>query len=418
MSKRAKSNIKDDNIENIIKTILKKIDLIFTRIDEIEKRIDKLEKTVFESKNIKDIDNNILKKEKIGICKETINPYFSEQFKIEENYKGKKISDFINSVKYEDLGYEYFSAKEIENDNEKINSLIKEKALNDYLPDEEKVENEAVGNFFYSIGGISRVSNDISNNLFFNLYELYKNFLHQNKNWLTFNHENDRKNLSIWIKKCVNANPFYEFVSITNVKKIEKYFYKNDEKANEFLFKIFQQFLSLYLKCRLSFPIVEVKYLNDNCEYDYSSMLDIINKSGKAKKVNFCFIPELKSNGKTLNNGKFYVFTYLKKQTYQKEGKIYDDKQREENLKLYTLPDFKQFKCSFEKSELKIVSPIICPELKPMYTLKINSKKYDENNNGIFKINQKELNYKFEIEIRLANNQSYKSGYFSFKSNC
>ena len=58
-------------------------------------------------------------------------------------------------------------------------------------------------------------------------------------------------------------------------------------------------------------------------------MLDIIDKSGKAKKVNYCYIPELKSNGKTLRNGKFYVFTYIKNQTYQKEGKIYDYKQGE-----------------------------------------------------------------------------------------
>ena len=56
-------------------------------------------------------------------------------------------------------------------------------------------------------------------------------------------------------------------------------------------------------------------------------MKDIIDKSGKTnKKVNFCYIPELKSNGKILKYAKPYVFTYFEAQdqTYQKHGKIYD----------------------------------------------------------------------------------------------
>ena len=415
-NKSTKSNINYDTPESILNKIEKKIDKILTKINEIEERQEKLEKIVLELINKKDIDHDTLKKENMGSCQEKINPYFPEQLKIEENYKRKEISDFINSVKLEYLGYEYFSVKEIENDNETINSLICDKAYDEYLPDEEKVKNETVGKFFYSIGGISRVSHDISKNLFFNLFELYKNFLDQNKSWLTFNHENDRRNLSIWIKKSVNENPFYEFVSITNIKKIEKYFYKDNKKANGFLFKIFQQFLSLYLKCRLSIPIVEVNFLKDNCEYDPYTMLDIIDKRGKAKKVNFCYIPELKSNGKTLRNGKFYVFTYIKNQTYQKEGKIYDYKQEDQNLKLYTLPDFKEFKYSFNKSELKVVSPLISPELKPKYKLyKNNYNTFEENNNGIFKINQKELNYTFKIEIKFANNGFYKSSNISLK---
>ncbi len=36
------------------------------------------------------------------------------------------------------------------------------------------------------------------------LYEKYKKYLESNKIWLTFNLENDRINLSIWIKKCLH----------------------------------------------------------------------------------------------------------------------------------------------------------------------------------------------------------------------
>ena len=339
-NKRPKSIIKSDNFESFENKMTKKFEIFMKNsnerqeklektVVELKNKLDKLEKIVIELINEKDINNNTLRKENQGSCQEKINPYFSNQIEIEEKYKGKNVSDFINSVKLENLGYEVFFAKEIENDNETINSLICEKAYDEYLPENEKIKNETVGKFFYFIGGISRVSYIISKDLFSNLFELYKKFLHPNNSKLILINENYRKQLSIWIKKCLNENSFYEFISINNIKKIEKYFYKDDKTANEFLFKIFQRFLSLYLKCRLSFPIVEVKYLNDNCEYDPHIMLDIIDKRGKAKKVNYCYIPELKSNGKTLRNGKFYVFTYIKNQTYQKEGKIYDYNQGE-----------------------------------------------------------------------------------------
>lgn len=333
-TKRSKSIIKNYNFESFENQITKKFETFNKNINETVK---KLEQIVIELKNrldalekkVKELDNKTLKKENQGSCQEKINPYFSDQIEIEEKYKGKNLNDFINPVKLENLGYEYFEAKEIENNNEKINSLISEKAYEEYLPETEKVKNETVGNFFYSIGGISRVSYIESKHLYNDLFEQYKKFLVHNNNNKNLNNENNRKYLSIWIKKCINENPFYEFVSINNIKKIEKFFYKDNKKANEFLFIIYQRFLSLYLKCSLSFPIVEIKYLNDNCEYDPHTMLDIIDKSGKAKKVNYCYIPELKSNGKTLRNGKFYVFTYIKNQTYQKEGKIYDYKQGE-----------------------------------------------------------------------------------------
>ena len=40
-------------------------------------------------------------------------------------------------------------------------------------------------------------------------------------------------------------------------------------------------------------------------------MIDFINR-GKNRKVNFIILPSLFSNGIYLQNGKFWVFTYLK----------------------------------------------------------------------------------------------------------
>lgn len=36
------------------------------------------------------------------------------------------------------------------------------------------------------------------------LYEKYKKYLESYKIWLIFNLENDRRNLFIWIKKCLH----------------------------------------------------------------------------------------------------------------------------------------------------------------------------------------------------------------------
>ena len=47
-------------------------------------------------------------------------------------------------------------------------------------------------------------------------------------------------------------------------------------------------------------------------------MDDIIYK-GKPTKVNFCYLPQLKSNGCVIPGGNFYVFTYLEGKTYKKE---------------------------------------------------------------------------------------------------
>ena len=79
----------------------------------------------------------------------------------------------ITKYRVEELGYQYFTPIEIEKENELINSFIKEK-LYDYMPENEKFYNETVGKFVYSIGGISRISQNIANKLYYELFEEFK----------------------------------------------------------------------------------------------------------------------------------------------------------------------------------------------------------------------------------------------------
>jgi len=160
----------------------------------------------------------------------------------------------------------------------------------------------------YLIGGISRVSQKISDELFLSLFEEYKKYSENNNYKLIYEHEKDIKKYSVWIKKCLNEREFFEFVSNSKKEEIKKYLLKNDENTNDtndFLLDIFQRFLSLYLKCKLLIPPIEIKYFDDYC------------------KFNFCYIPELKSNGKILKKGNAR-FTYFEGQgqTYEKMEKF------------------------------------------------------------------------------------------------
>lgn len=220
---------------------------------------------------------------------------------------------------------------------------------------------------------------------------------------------------SIWLKKSISQKT-YEYISIHNINEIKNYLYEDDKdtQINEFLFKIFQYLIALYLKCRISFPIVETSYTNDNCKYDANLMLDIIDKSGKTKRVNFCYLPELKANGKVLKNGKYYVFPYIKDKTYHKKGKVYDILQEEQKPQLYLFPNFKEFNYSFDIDNyvLKIIRPSISSEFKPVYILYKNNdaNSYYSSKNGEFKIDPNDLRYPFQLD---SNNkhQSYNLSY-------
>lgn len=395
----------DSNLLNIIKeNIDKTIQIVLKRIDNIENSLNCLENRII-------IIENILNELKLSTKNKEIikNPTESDFIsKVFAYYEGKSLNNFIDYFKLDSLGFEYITAKEIEILNENINSIITEKVYNDLLPNNEKIQNELVGKFFYSIGGISRVSQKISNKLFSQLFEEFKNYISTYNNWLTFNHEEDRRNFSIWVKKSIKEKT-YEYISINNINEIKNYLYENDDNINEFLLKIFHYLIALYLKCRIAFPIVEGSYTNDHCKYDANLMLDIVDKSGKAKRVNFCYLPELKSNGKVLKNGKYYVFTYIKDQTYQKKGKVFEFLQEDQKPQLYLIPNLQEFKYKFEKEKylLKIIKPSISSEFKPLYTLY----KYDDANNyytsknGEFIISPNDLKYRFRLNIQLVNNK-------------
>ena len=353
--------------------------------------------------------NNKINKNKKGKFAIKENKYIIDSNKT-TNIKDKNVKDFLTIYKKKELGFKYYEPYEIIDENKTITDKIKNSVFEYYLPENENIENEISGKFLYSIGGISRISQNLANYIYLDLFNEYKIYLEENNEWLTFNHEEDRKNLSIWVKKCLNEKQFFEYYSNKNIYKIKKYLYSDDEKTNEILLGLFNNFIKLYTKCLLSYPLVEVKYSNNNCKFENSIMLDIIYKGNKGKLVNFCYLPGLISNGQLINGGKFYVFTF-KNDSYQIKENLLDYEIKEQNAKLYTIPNYQNLQITIKNIETKnkifkiqaIPNPKIPTELKPIYSLirKNNNKfeKLSENKNGIFQIDEKYLNDSFYVSM-------------------
>ena len=218
-------------------------------------------------------------------------------------------------------GGEYFEPIEVNKENNQIINKISSKVFKYIEMDEKQNKNnlETEGKFLYSIGGIARKSLDIANRLYSKLFEEYKRYLKDptkiNRNQL------DKKNLSRWVKNRFNVKEFIKNAAENHKQAIFKYnqylVHKND---TDFLFEIFNDFLCLFLKCSLSIPMVEVKFLDDNNILDKpinnQEMIDLIIKN-RSYKVNFCFLPQLVSNDGLIPGAKFHVFTYNESETYR-----------------------------------------------------------------------------------------------------
>ena len=218
----------------------------------------------------------------------------------------------------------YTEVSEIKNENDKITSSLTEVVYKDYLPENENIENEKAGNFLYLIGGITRESYNLSRQIYSKLLDYYKKCFKQNKN---FNENEIRKKVSVWIKNNCNIKDLCKDYSIYNEDKINKYLDScEDENTKIILKNDFYNFIELYTKCMLSVPEVEIEFEFDKKDdiFDDKKMIDIIiTGNNTKKKINFCYLPLLKSNGSIMQKG--YVFTY-NGETYCKKGNLYECK--------------------------------------------------------------------------------------------
>ena len=179
------------------------------------------------------------------------NPNKENKLIIEEKYnndfnnnENKNLKYFIKFEK-EKLGFNHYEPNEIKQENQLIVEKIKNTIYENFLPEEENCQFEMAGNFLFSIGGISREALCIANHAFSELFIEYKKYLEKNNEWLTFNHEEDRRKLSIWVKNCLDEKQFYQYYSESNKNKINKYLNSNEEKNNQLLVELFRDLIKL-----------------------------------------------------------------------------------------------------------------------------------------------------------------------------
>ena len=93
------------------------------------------------------------------------------------------------------------------------------------------------------------------------------------------------------------------------MKKFNLFSEKEIKENKNFFPKLFRDLTMMYFHSKISSPLVEINF---EIEEDFNSekMIDFINR-GKNRKVNFIILPSLNANGRFLQNGKSWVFTYI-----------------------------------------------------------------------------------------------------------
>jgi len=212
----------------------------------------------------------------------------------------------LNQIEQNFKSLDYFTSKDIQDENKYITRIFQKEAL-EYIDDEEEKENENIAYYLELIANDSRRAYNSSKKLFKKMFEEFSKTLNGKKAISTLkNDEQIKKEFSSWVKeyeKGSEGKKKYE-----NYFKDERIFYKNEKIST-----LFPQLTKLYFHCKLSFPIVEIGFddIKSGESFNHETMIDFINK-GNNRKVNFVILPSLFSNGNFLENGKYWVFTYKK----------------------------------------------------------------------------------------------------------
>lgn len=206
---------------------------------------------------------------------------------------------------------EVFTSEKIQKKNKEITTEF-EKISYDYNNDDDKNENYSIAQFLIEAANISRSAFNESNIHLKKVFNDFKN--NQKETTIISSKEHFKKIFSSWVKKnniieniINNHNIDFNYIEDQSDKKKMKYFYK-----------LYNDLLTLYFQCAITFPSIEIDFNTQN-NFESNIMIDYLNKGSKNKKVNFVIFPSLYSNGKFLDNGKKWVFTYFddyKKKTF------------------------------------------------------------------------------------------------------
>jgi len=304
-----------------------------------------------------------------------------------------------------------FTSRDIQEENKEITRNFQNET-NNYIDDNEQIENETVAKFFIKVAQISRISYKVSQKLLNTMKEI---FLKSNEDIIILNDENLRKEFSFWIKnqekenEIKENNKYKEYEAILNQENPLKTV--KDTKENKYFLNLYHDLTIMYFHCHIAFPLVEIDFKTEE-NFNYEKMIDFINMGKRNRKVNFVILPALISNSSRLENGKSWVFTFSKN-TFKFEDSIINENLN--NLLVIGNPDVKHIKdhneitvhCKHEKNvqNVEIITEFELPKILD-YEFVLSIQGENKNFRIISKAKHFNIDNNWEIiecELKLAN---------------
>lgn len=291
-----------------------------------------------------------------------------------------------NSIKEERINF--ITSKDIQI---KLGEITREfeSYSGNFITDEEQGEKTLAQNLL-NIANLSRYCYNQSNTF---LKYLYKEHEKENKgkDMIISSPEQIKIQFYFWFKNNKNQalikslrDKFTSNIPIEFLKHLRL------QSDTAYIKKLFINLFDLYFHSYLSFPPVEILFLNEkDINYDSKRMIDYFdNRIRGIKKVYFEYFPSFFSNGNFLENGKHWVYTY-------RENKIII-----RNIQLLKLDDKFAFPQLGEIINLEIVEKkYLAPKVNYKIKEGVNYEyKYYLLNKIDRKIREKKSNFPIEIE--------------------
>ena len=224
--------------------------------------------------------------------------------KIETNIKNSQSNKIYGNIpipkNFNDL--EVITSKDIQDENKIITIKLHKKALKQ-VNDNDEISNKTVAIFLKDVAYISRQAFNQSKEICKSLFDDFQKLVIK-KNKIQFNYY--RRPFSSWVKYIEKKTTgLYDGLKCIKVDVVNK-----KSEIIEYMKELFYKLSILYFHCHLSFPPIEIDFNPKSKEFDYESMIDILN-NGKGE-IHFTYLPALFSNENYLENAKLWVYMKTK----------------------------------------------------------------------------------------------------------
>jgi len=220
----------------------------------------------------------------------------------DKSYGNFQFPNYINEL-------DIITPKDIQTENKLITNKLRKKALKQ-VDDNDNISNKTFAFFLKDVANVSRQAFNQSKELFNSMFEDFqKNVIRKKQIQSNYN----KQYFSSWIKYREKNQELYG-----NLKYIKLDICNKKEEIINYMKELFFKLTILYFHCQLSFPPVEIDFNAKNNQFDYESMIDILN-NGKGE-IHFVYLPSLYSNENYLENSKLWV--YMKNENSYSFNKI------------------------------------------------------------------------------------------------